>query len=188
MLLHWKTLFSFQSARLWQCVGHVLNTCPLLIAAPNLPFWWWHSITYARVSKSGGDRRFKSDRSAFLGILGTQQRPFSCIGTRTLRDVWLTWIPPKLCVPWPGVLRWFPYCPAEEAAPCNNLFWRRAIWSCLSTVALLVLEWTCHGHLYHSISIYLYICIYIYIWVTIKTPAEEFFFTNVWLDYGVVNL
>ena len=33
----------------------------------------------------------------------------------------------------------------------------------------------------------LWISIYIYIWVTIKTPAEEFY-TNVWMEYVVVNL
>ena len=32
-----------------------------------------------------------------------------------------------------------------------------------------------------------YAHIYIYIWVTIKTPAEEFY-TNVWMEYVVVNL
>ena len=151
----------------WACVEH-LSPIDRSSKSAVLVVTFHHICTRLQVWRRP---KIQIDRSAFLGILGTQQRPFSCIGTRTLRDVWLTWIPPKLCVPWPGVLRWFPYCPAEEAAPCNNLFWRRAIWSCLSTVALLVLEWTCHGHLYHSISIYLYI----YIWVTIKTPAEEFF-------------
>ena len=38
-------------------------------------------------------------------------------------------------------------------------------------------------HISHKGGIYTYV----YIWVTIKTPAEEFY-TNVWLEYVVVNL